>query len=94
MKAKTSTSNRKGQHHVRQETAKDKLARKRKEGEERQVLRDARTDSQQLAIIAQRRGESKKEKARLEARATATKKPQEVKKSDTNKKGKGHKKNR
>lgn len=39
---------------------------KRLEAEERQAARDARTAQAQLALLAGRRGDSKRERARLE----------------------------
>lgn len=42
-------------------------ARRNKAAEERKAERAKRTDEEQLALIATRRGESKRERARLEA---------------------------
>lgn len=42
---------------------------KRQEGKIRDDARKARSDAEQLAIIATRRGESKKERDRIEARS-------------------------
>jgi len=61
------SKNRAGKEHIPQETAEAKKAKRRREAEERQARRDKLTDAQQLAIIAERRGESKKETARLRA---------------------------
>lgn len=50
---------------------KSRRTRKRREAEERAEARARSTDEQQLAIIAQRRGASAREKARLQKRSPA-----------------------
>lgn len=49
----------------------DKQAKKRKESEARQVIRNNHSDHEQLQIIDQRRGKSVREKKRLEIRIRA-----------------------
>jgi hypothetical protein len=93
MKAKSigCQKNRHGKDHIPQETAAEKKAKRRVAAEARQAARDKLTDSQQLAIIAGRRGESKKETARLMAATentpdTAPKPKKQEKKQTRNRK--------
>jgi hypothetical protein len=54
--------------------AKERKTKKRKEAEQRQEIRERLSDCQQLAVLSTRRGESARERARLEARIIASEK--------------------
>lgn len=49
-------------------SAQSRKQQRREDAEERQAARNARTDEQQLKLIAKRRGESRKERTRLGGR--------------------------
>ena len=58
--------------------AKERKRKKRKEAEARQEIRNGRTDCVQLSILSDRRGESARERKRLEARIVASEKSKMV----------------